>query len=150
MARQLVDNQLWGLIEPLIPKKKRRFRYPGRKPVGPRAALTGILFVLRTGIPWEDLPQEMGCGCGMTCWRRLREWQKAGVWKQLHELLLAKLNEADKIDWERAAADSASVRAVGGGGKNRAKPHRSAKTRKQTPFAQLWKRGALVGTADRG
>jgi transposase len=66
------------------------------------------LFVLQTGIPWEYLPQEMGCGSGMTC------WQEAGVWERLHELLLAKLNRADLIDWSRAAIDSSHVRAVGG------------------------------------
>lgn len=74
---------------------------------GQSRALTGILFVLKSGIPWEMLPQEMGCGCGMTCWRRLRDWHDAGVWKRLHELLLAELNEADEIDWSRAVADSA-------------------------------------------
>jgi transposase len=76
--------------------------------------LTGILFVLRTGIPWEYLPQEMGGGSGMTCWRRLREWQQAGVWQRLHQLLLAKLSEAELIDWSRAAIDSSPVRALGG------------------------------------
>ena len=70
--------------------------------------------MLQTGIPWEYLPKEMGCGSGMTCWRRLREWQEAGVWQRLHELLLAKLNEADRIDWSRAAIDSSHVRAFGG------------------------------------
>jgi transposase len=75
--------------------------------------LAGILFVLRTGIPWEYLPQELGCGSGMTCWRRLRKWQQAGVWQRLHELLLAKL-KADLIDWSRAAIDSSHVRAFGG------------------------------------
>ena len=73
--------------------------------------------MLRTGIPWEYLPQEMGCGSGVTCWRRLREWQQAGVWQLLHEVLLAKLNEADLIDWSRAVIDSSHVRAFGGGAK---------------------------------
>ena len=82
-----------------------------------RAALTGILFVLRSGIPWEMLPQEMGCGCGMTCWRRLREWQEAGVWEKLHRVLLDRLREADQIDWSRAVVDSSSVRAPLGGRK---------------------------------
>jgi transposase len=96
------------------PPKPRRFRHPGRKPIGNRQALTGILFVLKTGIPWEDLPLEMGCGCGMTCWRRRRAWQQQGVWFQLHQLLLEKLDEAGKLDWSRAAGDSSFARAFGG------------------------------------
>ena len=115
MAKPILDEQLWSLIEPLIPKRKRRFRYPGRKQISDRAALTGILFVLRTGIGWEYLPQEMGCGSGMTCWRRLRDWQKAGVWDKIHQILLAKLRQSNQIDFSRAVVDSASVRAVLGG-----------------------------------
>lgn len=79
--------------------------------------LTGILFVLQSGIPREMLPQEMGCGSGMSCWRRLHTWQKAGVWDRLHEVLLAKLRAADRIDWSRAIVDSSSIRAVGSGQK---------------------------------
>lgn len=74
-----------------------------------RAALTGILFVLRSGIPWEMLPQEMGCGSGMTCWRRLRDWQQVGVWSRLHSVFLDRLAQADLLDWSRASADSAFV-----------------------------------------
>jgi transposase len=115
MAKPLVPDELWELIRPLLPEPKpRRFRYPGRKPIGDREALTGILFVLKTGIPWEDLPAEMGCGCGMTCWRRLRDWQAAGVWYALHQLLLTKLDNAGKIDWSRAAVDATFARAFGG------------------------------------
>jgi len=114
MASPLVSDELWEVVEPLIPKVERRYRYPGRKRVPDRQTLTGILFVLRTGIPWEALPQEMGCGSGVTCWRRLREWQEQGVWQQLHEALLAKLNAAGEIDWQRAAVDSSHVRAFGG------------------------------------
>jgi len=114
MAKPLVDDRLWALIQPHIPVRPRRLRNPGRTPVPDRACLSGILFVLITGIQWEMLPQEMGCGCGMTCWRRLRDWQAAGVWQQVHELLLAHLNAADLIDWSRAVVDSASLRAVGG------------------------------------
>ena len=117
MAKPLITDDLWQLIEPLIPQPTRRFRHPGRKRLRDRAVLTGILFVLKTGIQWEELPQEMGCGSGMTCWRRLREWQEAGVWDQIHELLLDKLREADQIDFERAAVDSASIRALKGGRK---------------------------------
>lgn len=118
MAKPLVDDALWNMIRPLLPPlKPRRFRFPGRKRLDDRKVLTGILFVLRSGIPWEMLPKEMGCGSGMTCWRRLRDWQRAGVWQKLHEAMLAKLREADAIDWSRAVVDSASVRAVLGGRK---------------------------------
>ncbi len=112
MAQPLVSDELWELVEPLIPKVKRRYRYPGRKRIDDRKVLAGILFVLKTGIGWEHLPQEMGCGSGMTCWRRLHEWQEAGVWRRLHEVLLARLNEANRIDWSRAVVDSSHVPAV--------------------------------------
>ncbi len=115
MAKPLVSDELWELLQPLLPTPRpRRFRYPGRQPIDDRKALTGILFVLKTGLPWEDLPVEMGCGCGMTCWRRLAAWQKAGVWFRLHQVLLAKLDDADKIDWSRAAIDASFARAFGG------------------------------------
>lgn len=115
MARPLVTDELWDLLQPLLlPPKPRRFRYPGRKPLDDRKALTGILFVLKTGIPWEDLPAEMGCGSGMTCWRRLAAWQQAGVWFRLHQVLLRQLDDAGKIDWSRAAIDSTFARAFGG------------------------------------
>jgi transposase len=114
MARPLVSDELWELVERLIPKLERRYRFPGRKRIDDRRVLTGILFVLRTGIPWEYLPKEMGCGSGMTCWRRLKEWQEAGVWQRLHGVLLAKRREADRIDWSRAVIDSSHLRAVGG------------------------------------
>ena len=122
MAKPLVSDELWDIVEPLIPVVARRFRYPGRMRIPDRQVLTGILFVLQTGIPWEYLPQEMGCGSGMTCWRRLHEWQQAGVWQQIHEELLARLNRAEAIDWSRAAVDSSHVRAVGGARKPA--PHR--------------------------
>lgn len=117
MAQLLVDDELWKHIEPLLPKKKRRKRYTGRRPLCDRKALSGILFVLRSGIPWKMLPQEMGCGSGMTCWRRLRAWQKARVWDRLHQVLLSQLREANKLDFSRAIADSSSVRAIGAGKK---------------------------------
>ncbi|MFN0132481.1 MAG: IS5 family transposase [Phycisphaerales bacterium] len=115
MAKPLLDDALWTIIEPHIPVKQRRFKHPGRKRVPDRACLTGILFVLLTGIQWEMLPKEMGCGCGMTCWRRLAEWQREGVWQKVHEILLARLNAAEQLDWSRAVVDSSSVRAGRGG-----------------------------------
>lgn len=113
MAKPLLNDELWATVEPLIPVKPRRYRHPGRRPRNNRNCLEGILFVLLTGIPWEYLPAQFGC-CGMTCWRRLRDWQTAGVWDAIHRLLLSRLNGADQIDWSRAVVDSAHLRAVGG------------------------------------
>src|ERR687886_324295 len=113
MAKELVSDELWEVVEPLLPEEPPKPK-GGRPRIDDRAALTGILFVLKSGIPWEMLPQEMGCGSGMTCWRRLKEWHEAGVWERLHRRLLNSLGEADQIDWERASLDSASVPAPGG------------------------------------
>jgi transposase len=109
-----VPDGLWERIEPLLPARQRRFRYPGRRPLDDRRVLQGILFVLHTGIGWEHLPQELGFGCGMTAWRRLRAWQLAGVWERLHALLLAELHAADRLEWERAIADSSHLQAKKG------------------------------------
>jgi transposase len=116
MSKQLVSDELWRLIEPLLPPEPpRRFRFPGRKPVDRRKVLSGIIFVLRTGIRWDDLPAELGWGCGRTCRETLAAWQEAGVWQRLHELLLARLDEAGRIDWSRALVDSATAKAPKGG-----------------------------------
>ena len=111
-APQLSDS-LWSILEPLLPPPRPRPK-GGRPPISARAALTGILFVLRSGIPWEMLPREMGCGSGVTCWRRLRDWQAAGVWERLHRELLRRLQDANRIDWSRAALDSSSIAAKKG------------------------------------
>jgi transposase len=113
MAKPIVSDELWAVIEPLLPPHKPRPK-GGRPPIPDRAALTGILFVLMTGTPWEMLPPEMGCGSGMTCWRRLRDWQKAGVWDRLHQVFLDRLGQADRIDWSRAAMDASTVPSPGG------------------------------------
>jgi transposase len=116
MAKPLVSDALWQRIEPLLPAPKpRRFRFPGRRPLDYRKILTGIVFVLKTGINWGDLPAELGWGCGKTCRNYLKAWQKAGIWDQLHHVLLEELQEADKIDWSYGAADSTKSRALGGG-----------------------------------
>nr|WP_218924348.1 IS5 family transposase [Streptomyces sp. f51] len=107
----IVPDDLWERIEPLLPKKERRFRYPGRRPVPDRQVLCGILYVLHTDIQWEHLPKELGFGSGMTCWRRLRDWNQAGVWQRLYETLLAELNAAARLDWSRCVVDSLHVRA---------------------------------------
>ena len=106
VAPWIVSDELWELVEPLLPVKERRFRYPGRKRLPDRQALQGILFVLHTGISWPHLPLELGFGSGVTCWRRMDEWQKAGVWERLHALLLARLRAAGEIEWSRAVADA--------------------------------------------
>lgn len=113
MAKQLVDDALWDVVEPLLPPTPARMSRRGRPHQSDRAALTGILFVLRSGLLWEMLPQEMGCGSGMTCWRRLCDWHRAGVWRKLNHLLLSRLEQAGQIDWGRASIDSVSVRAKG-------------------------------------
>ena len=114
MARPILDDALWEVIAPLLPPEPPKPK-GGRPRISDRAALTGILFVLRSGIPWELLPHELGCGSGMTCWRRLRDWQAAGVWDRIHQALLDRLGEREAIDWSRAALDSASIPAKKGG-----------------------------------
>jgi transposase len=139
MAKELVTDELWEVVEPLLPDEPPKPK-GGRPRIGDRAALTGILFVLKSGIPWEMLPQEMGCGSGMTCWRRLREWQEAGVWEELHHELLDRLGKADEIDWQRSSLDSASVPAPGGA----KRPARTPQTRaNRARSAMLWSTGEV-------
>ncbi|MGW4196481.1 IS5 family transposase [Streptomyces sp. NPDC005004] len=109
-----VDDELWAVVEPLLPKVERRVRHPGRKRHPDRLVFQGILFVLHTGIAWEHLPQELGFGSGMTCWRRLAEWTEAGVWPRLHEVLLARLRGANALDFSRAAVDGPRPGVKGG------------------------------------
>ena len=115
MPKLLVPDELWELVEPLLPPHPPRPK-GGHPPVDDRVCLTGILFVLKTGLPWEDFPHEMGC-CGMTLWNRLDGWRKAGVWDALHRLLLDELRGADAIDFDRVVVDSSHVRAAHGGKK---------------------------------
>src|SRR5438067_8878959 len=113
MAPPLVPDDLWQLLQPLVPRERAK-PTGGRPRIADRKCLAGILFVLRTGLPWEDLPAELGCGCGMTCWRRLRDWHHAGVWRRLQHELLNRLRDADAIDWSRASIDASSVPAKRG------------------------------------
>ena len=114
MAKPLLPDGLWAIIEPLLTKHRPNPK-GGRPRLPDRAALTGILFVLKTGIGWEDLPVEMNCGSGMSCWRRLRDWQADGTWDRIHAVFLERLRDAGKLDWSRCVVDSSSVCAVFGG-----------------------------------
>ena len=109
----MVPDELWAVIQPLLPLPPSHAR-GGRPRIPDRQVLAGILFVLRTGTPWSYLTGELGCGSGSTCWRRLRDWQAAGVWRRLERTLLQQLSDADQIDWSRAVLDSTSVAAKRG------------------------------------
>jgi transposase len=137
MTKPLVTDELWNALEPLLPPEKPKPK-GGRPRISNRAVLTGILFVLKTGLPWEYLPPEMGCGSGMTCWRRLRDWQAAGIWDKLHRVFLERLSSADQIDWSRACIDSGSVPAPGGA-KKPGRIQRIAENRARS--AILWSTG---------
>jgi transposase len=113
MSKKLVSDELWHIIEPLLPSEPCKAT-GGRPRIPDRAVLSGIVFVLKSGIPWRMLPKEMGFGSGVTCWRRLRDWQRAGVWRRLHRVLLDRLGRSGKVDWSRASLDSASVPAKRG------------------------------------
>jgi transposase len=115
MGEQVLTEQLWKRLEPLIPTPARRYRFPGRRRVDNRAALEGILFVVRTGIRWNDLPTSTFGVSGATCWRRLKEWHEAGVWQRLHESLLADLRSAGLLDLGHTVVDSSHLRVLKGG-----------------------------------
>lgn len=137
-VHELVSDELWAAIEPLLPPHPAQPR-GGRPWLPDRPALCGIIFVLRTGIQWRWLPAELGCGSGVTCWRRLRDWERAGVWRRLHRVLLARLDEAHQLDWSRACVDSASIAAKKGA-------TRAARTRRiaasRAPSVTSWSNAA--------
>jgi transposase len=134
MSKPLVDDELWSIIHPMLPE------HPPR-PTG------GILFVLKTGIAWEDFPCEMGC-CGMTLLNRLRQWQRAGIWHRLHLIMLDRLRGAEQLDFSRVIVDAASVRAMHGG-KKRERPRGPQEKRVETPPGHRRRRRAAGREADR-
>ncbi len=135
----LVPDDLWEAIQPLLPKEPPKPK-GGRPRVPDRAALAGIIFVLRTGCPWRFLPRELGCGSGSTCWRRLRDWQEAGVWEKLHERVLNWLGERVAVDWSRASLDSTSVRAKKGASRPAPTPRTAANL---APSTTSWSTGTV-------
>ena len=149
MARPLVPDELWEIIKPLLPRHRARPGKRGRPPVDDRAGLTGIICVLQSGIPWWMLPQEMGCGSGVTCWRRLRYWQRRGVWKRLLHALLDRLGREGLLDWSKAVVDSQSYRAVLGGYSPARTPRIGPRTARnaicsETGTAPPWRCGSRV------
>jgi transposase len=142
MTIPAVSDELGHLVQPLPPSPTRRFRYPGRKRLDDRRCLNGILYVLATSIAWEQLPQQLGYGSGMTCWR-LRDWNNAGVWDQLHRLLLAELRHAELLDWSRAVIDASHVRASKGKrpaqARSTAHAQAASTTSSATPLGSRWR-----------
>ncbi|GAB2890324.1 hypothetical protein GCM10027093_26670 [Paraburkholderia jirisanensis] len=123
-SKPLVDDALWAQLEPLLPPAKpRRYQYPGRKPVSDRQAMNGILFVLANRIHWNELPAELGCGSGISCWRRLRNWQDAGAWDGM-QLVLEGSTLGGRLDFARATGSTPRA-----GGEARL-PERSASPRR--------------------
>lgn len=136
--RELVPDELWRAVEPLLPSEPPKPR-GGRPRVSDRAALSGIVYVLKTGVPWRMLPKEFGCS-GVTCWRRIRDWQKAGLWRRLLEVLRNRLGRAGGIDWSRAALDSASIPAKRGARRPVRTPQTAAG---RAPSTTCWSTGRV-------
>jgi transposase len=124
MPESILSDELWQRIEPLLPKnnKRRDVQYAGRKPTDARKVMTGIIFVLKTGVPWKSLPATSDFPSGHTCRRRLLEWDKRGVWKRLWQSLLSELQSKGQLDWQRGVIDSSSLRAGHGGEKTGKSP----------------------------
>lgn len=132
MAYELLPDALWAEIEPLLPAHEPSPSMDGGRPrVSDRAALTGILFVLKYNMPWNDLPKDLGFGSGRTCLRRLEEWQAAGIWEKLYRQLLTQLQRAGQIDWSRASVDAGSVPSPPGRRRHGPQPDRPRQARHQ-------------------
>lgn len=103
-----LTNEQWGLIQPLLPARKSM----GRPPAEDRQTLDGILYVLRTGCRWQDVPERYGDH--VTCWRRLSRWQKNGTWERIWRTLLGTLDAEGKVEWSQAFLDGTFVPAKKG------------------------------------
>ncbi|GAA3638170.1 hypothetical protein GCM10022223_66390 [Kineosporia mesophila] len=115
MEDDVLTDEMWLRLEPLLPVRERRFRHPGRLRADNRAVLEAILWVARTGVGWNRVPTSPFGVSGATCWRRLDEWHEAGVWQRLHEQLLGELRAAGKLDLSVAIVDSSHLKALKGG-----------------------------------
>lgn len=133
MRSEFVDDDLWGVLSPLIPATSGKPK-GGRPLISDRAVLNGIIYVLLTGIAWKHLPRELECGSGTTCWRRVQTWQKANVWSRMHRIILARLRASGKLNLYRAIVDSTSVRALKGGDSRGQTPRIAGKEAANTIF----------------
>jgi transposase len=116
LADDLVPDELWALVAPLLPAPPRPPYGGRRRTISDRNCLAAIVYMARTSTPWRLLPaQELGCGSPATCWRRLTEWTDAGVFDALHLEVLDRLGERGQLDWGQASVDTMSVRARRGG-----------------------------------
>jgi transposase len=112
----LVPDELWRLVQPLLPVPPRPPHGGRHRSIGDRNCLAAIIYMARTSTPWRLLPaRELGCGSPATAWRRLDEWAKAGVFEALHLEVLDRLGGQGRLDWTRVSVDAASVRAKRGG-----------------------------------
>jgi transposase len=125
LKQPLLTDEIWAAVRPLLPPEVNRPE-GGRPRVPDRVVLAGILFVLRNGIAWEALPRDLGHCSGMTCWRRLREWQVAGIWPRIRRVLLDRLPDADQIDWSRPSHNQAGSPISRSHGRRGERVHRRA------------------------
>ena len=102
MPKPILSDEQWKRIEPLLPQPKRRRR--GRPPKGNRQVLEGILWILKTGARWRDLPKDFGVSASV-CWTRLRRWEEQGVWLRLWRAFLSELDQRGKLDWQESFLD---------------------------------------------
>ena len=150
LADDLVSDELWAMVQPLLPPPPRPPYGGRRRTISDRACLAAIVFMARTSTPWRLLPaRELGCGSPSTCWRRLTEWANAGVFDQLHLVVLDRLGEQDRLEWDRTSVDSMSVRAKRGGPCGR-KSGRSWQAWVQAPSGLRRWRAAPDRGGDRG
>lgn len=140
-----VSDELWGVLEKLIPEHVNTHRYGGGRPRVPdRTCANGIFFVLRTGCQWKALDVTGICS-GSTAHARFQEWQQAGVFARLWQVGLERFDEAKGLDWAWLSMDGAMTKAPLGGGKNRPQPDRSGQNRRQAQPADRspWRAGRL-------
>ncbi len=138
-----IPDNLWERMEPLLPKRKRRRRYPGRKPLEWRQVMDGIFYVLRTGCQWKAAPREFGSGSSLH--RYFQQLVASGLFQRLWKLALEEYDTLKGIQWEWQCIDGAMSKAPLGGGKNRAQSHRSGQVGHKAVRTYRWRRRPAGG-----